>query len=909
MHSSRCGLHPPPGRPAAESEWPRLALTAGFNRAYTRGVELLERDALIAELRQAVTDAARGEGLVVVLEGEAGIGKSSVLRALARSGGSGHRWLWGACDALTTPRPLGPLADMAARGATATADRIATKASIHDIFDAFLEDLRTPTVAIMEDLHWADEATLDLLRFIGRRIGETPSILLGSMRTEEVDAPLRAVLGDLATSGLRRHRLEPLSPDAVRALGSGHPVDPDELHRVTGGNPFYVTEVLAAPAASVPSTVRDAVVARASRLSPGARALLDIASVEPGGVERWLLRNLAVDDRAVDEAVSAAVLVDDGRVLRFRHELARRGIESGLGGDRARSLHGALLEVLGGAAGADPARLAHHATRSGDEPAILRWSREAGDAAFRASAHRQAVEHYAAAVERADALPPSDAAALLARYAEALTNIDDQQRAVEAWERSVEILSRGDDEVEHGLARAQLARALWTAGRSRDGYSVIDDTVAALERVPAARRDGRVAVAYALSAYLAMLARRSDDSITRARRAIAAAEASGMRDALPLAYNALGCSRIIGSEDVEGIDDLARSAEIAQELGDRRSMIGAYSNTGSALGEVRRYEPAVPALERAIAYGAAHDFDFAGRYAQAWLGRIRFEQGRWDEADTIVTQAIGGEASSPISPMVALAVRGRIRARRGASDAREPLERAWEIASRTNDLQRTWPAIAGLAEAAWLDSWAAGEVAGIVERLERTLADARTLRVRWAIGELAFWLDRLGRGPVVDPEGAARPFRATLEGRHREAAALWAEIGCPYEAAWALADVDDEPSLRAALDRLMELGARPLAHRVRQRLHELGARNVPVGPRAATRSTPGGLTPREAEVLRLLSEGLTDREIAERLVVSTKTVSHHVSAILGKLGVRRRTEAVALVSTTGLIELEDASER
>jgi DNA-binding CsgD family transcriptional regulator/tetratricopeptide (TPR) repeat protein len=863
-------------------------------------VVLLERAALLDELRGAIAAAASGDGRLVVLEGESGVGKSSVLRAVVGRPPDGVRVLWGACDALATPRPLGPLRDMAAHGATATATRLLAGRPTYDVFDAFLEDLRTPTVAVMEDLHWADEATLDLLRFVGRRIGATRSLVLASLRDDEVDTdhPLRAVLGDLATSGLTRHRIEPLSIEGVRTLAAGHEVDPEALHRVTGGNPFYLTEVLAAPATEVPPTVRDAVLSRVARLAAPSRELLQLASIEPGGMSRARLRDLGVEDRAVDEAVRAGVVVDDGRVLRFRHELARLAVEEGLSRDRAGELHGRLLAALETDPTVDPARLAHHAWAIADRDAQLRWSYAAADAALRVSAYRQAVAHFAAAADHVDLLPPGEAAALLAGYAEALTAVDQPVRAVEAWERAVQRLEAAGDLVGLWMARAHLARALWTAGRSADGYALIDATTDALRDASEARDDGRVAEALAISAYLAMLARRCDDAVARAERAIDVAMATGRRTALPVAHNALGSARIVGFEDLSGLDDLRRSGAIAEELGERRSVEGSYSNAGSALGEIRRYAEAVESLEMALAYATAHDLDFARHYVLAWFARIRFEQGRWADADVLASQALGEGEVSPISPMVALVVRGRIRARRGLPEPRASLDEAWASARRTNDLQRTWPAITGLAEAAWLESWPADEVGGIAVDTARVLEDARRLRLPWAIGELAFWLDRLGHGPV-DGAGAAPPFAASLAGEHRTAAGLWAALGCPYEAAWAIADVGDEPSLREALDSLIALGADPLANRIRRRLRAIGAKGIPAGPRRSTTRSRSGLTAREAEVLELLARGLTDREIAEELIVSVRTASHHVSAILAKLGVRRRTEAVAMAKSGG----------
>ena len=207
---------------------------------------------------------------MVLVAGEAGAGKTALTRAFADA--AGVRVLWGGCDALFTPRPLGPIADVAADVGGELERLVEDAARPHDLLPALLAELRRPSVLVLEDLHWADEATLDLVRLLGRRLGGSPSLVLCTYRDDELGAthPLRPLLAALTGArGVRRLTLATLSAPAVRELASGHAVDPDELHRRTGGNPFYVTEVLAAPAERVPVTVRDAVLARAAGLSPG----------------------------------------------------------------------------------------------------------------------------------------------------------------------------------------------------------------------------------------------------------------------------------------------------------------------------------------------------------------------------------------------------------------------------------------------------------------------------------------------------------------------------------------------------------------------------------------------------------------------------------------------------------------
>ena len=258
--------------------------------------------------REAFLDILDGPpGRLILVGGEAGVGKTALVRAFA----DGRRVLWGACDPLHTPRPLGPLLDIGLDESSPAALAAALLDRLH---------AAPGTVLVLEDVHWADEGTLDVLRLLGRRIADVPALAIVTFRDDE-PAPVRIVLGDLATAaGVERMKLPPLSPEAVRTLAEPHGIDAADLHRSTGGNPFYVTEVLSAPAAAIPATVRDAVLARAARLSPPARELLERLAMVPGSADPELID---AADEPLDECLLSGMTRLDGDAVAFRHELAR----------------------------------------------------------------------------------------------------------------------------------------------------------------------------------------------------------------------------------------------------------------------------------------------------------------------------------------------------------------------------------------------------------------------------------------------------------------------------------------------------------------------------------------------------------------------------------------------------------
>jgi predicted ATPase len=311
-------------------------------------MKLLERDSFLTQLELTLQDATAGQGHVVLVSGEAGLGKTSLIDHFTGAHRDSVRILWGICDFLFTPQPLGPLHDITMQLKGELPALLQADGNRLAIFYACLAEMqRVPSIIVFEDIHWADEATLDLIKFLGRRIQRTSSLLILSYREDELSTthPLRLALGELPRSVTLRLTLLPLSQASVLELARAAKQDhAHDLYATTGGNPFFVTEVLESGGESVPPTVRDAVLARVARLSPEARTVLEVASVVPGRIDTRLLQSiLAPSVAAIEECVQRGILQTDGNAFFFRHELARHTLEDSLSPSQQQAFHRQVL--------------------------------------------------------------------------------------------------------------------------------------------------------------------------------------------------------------------------------------------------------------------------------------------------------------------------------------------------------------------------------------------------------------------------------------------------------------------------------------------------------------------------------------------------------------------------------------
>lgn len=869
-------------------------------------LHLLERDQEVATLVALVDECVGGQGRVAVISGEAGIGKTALVEHVIAHVPAGVRVLWGACEALFAPRPLGPVFDIADHLPPTIRAALDGDAHRATLFATVLEELRSlPSILVMEDLHWADEATLDCIKYLARRIVQTKTLLLLTYRDEELgrDHPLRLVMGELPTRDVTRLRLRPLSREAVTALAqmtqqTARPAQQlQQLYMATGGNPFFLTEILAsdgATVAQVPLSVSDAVLARVARRSPEARRLLEVVSVSPGRIERWVVVALGEDEEApLDECLAAGLLSLDGQMLAFRHELARQAVEGALSPARRQALNARVLQTLLHNEGeqASLARLAHHATQAADASLVLRFAPEAARQAAASGARHEAIAHYQTALRYSGQLPHEQRAELLDELSEELFNTGRIEDAIQLGEEALSLWRALDQPEKAGHDLTHLSHLYGYTGNTPEAKRL---ALAAVELLEPLLPSHELARAYNSMARLRMLVSDNVQAIFWGERAIALAERFGDFRTISAALCSMGVTEFCADKP-GGRANLERSLAIALEHGFEGQVALAYSDLAEISIKQRDYVAGFEYVQQGLAYCDERDLDFISQGLRANKAQACLDRGAWAEADEGVTAILSIPALAPANRALPLTVLGQVRARRGDPGVETVLDELRDITLPTGEMHFIAPMAAARAEWRWLQ----GDLTGCAAEARVGVEIASPLDRPWYLGEVAIWLWR-ATGSIDILDYVASPFALEMSGDWRAAADAWRQFGCPYEQALALLD-GTETAQREALAIFERLGAAPAAEIIRRRLHVAGVRGLPRRPMRATQANPYGLTPRQLETLLLLAKGLHNREIADRLSTTNKTVEHHVTAVLAKLQARSRVEAASIAHTAGLI--------
>jgi DNA-binding CsgD family transcriptional regulator len=860
--------------------------------------DLLERQTTLAELAGLTGRAAQGAGSVVLLRGEAGVGKTAVIARFLE--GLDRSWpvLRGWCDPLAAPRPLGPLIDALDGLGGPAAGALGAAIGSGDttaLYARLLAALRGGQrwVWVIEDAHWADGATLDLLRFVVRRIASLPVLLVVSYRDDELDDqhPLSVALGDVAScASVTRIGLEPLSREAVAVLAAGSGVNADHLHRLTGGNPFYVTEILAAgPEAlrrnALPRSVAEAVWGRLGRLSEAGRDIAHTAAVCGPRVDAGLLESVCPGPvSALTECLSAGVLVTDGDVVGFRHELARRATLEQIPEYQRRVLHKRALAAL-----AEPpinpdalAALAFHAEQAGDTDAVIRHGPAAAARASSLGANREAAELYALTLRHADTVPDEQKVTWLEQHAFTGYLSGLGEAAVSSWDDAIALRHKLGDRIRESEDLHWLSHQLYLLGRTSAAIEAAAASLRLLEKVEPCPQ-----LAWSLATMTVLAAFGFDPAChDYAARSIAVGTHLGDNAVVVRATFFARLSTVLRSDT--GWDPLEAAWRDSMATGGLSELGGLNGGLICWFAAVHHHlERAEAYISETTAFCATHDLGMFGSITTGAAALVALHRGNWASALAYADDVLTRPALPPpprILPLICVAL---IRARRGEQPAAAELDEALAAAD-PGDLCRLGVVWAARAEAAWL----AGDDDSARAEAHAGLAAATEHADPWLVGHLRRWAylagGSLDDGTVSD---TVTPYRLEVSGDWQTAAEEWTRRGCPYDTALAQLG-GDIAAVESALATFRLLGARAAVRRAQQRLAALRGRTLS-SRRADTLSDPDGLTRRQREVLELLADGRSDTEIAAALHISPKTAGCHVSSILAKLGVDNRIQAAA----------------
>lgn len=864
-------------------------------------IELIERDNFLSSLHSGFREAALGEGYCFFIMGEAGIGKTSLVKAFLKKTEDESVQYLGACDSLFTPRPLGPLYDLALQMNEDWIKEIHSVSSRAELFSKFVQELsqkQKPVIIVFEDIHWADEATLDFVKFLSRRISRLKCLFILTLRDDEITQQysLRNVFSDLAPDTFTRLVLTPLSKQAVQKLADEKGYDGEDVYSISGGNPFYVSEILASYSLGVPDSVKDSILSFYNRLEDGTKNVLQFLSVIPEGLE--LIRLYKIDPcyhRAIESCLANKILIIKNNKIFFKHELYRRTIESSLSPFKRIALNRTVLEFFlrSFEEKGEIEKIVHYAKNASENNLVVKYAPLAARQAVSVGAHIEASKLFYTAIEYFEENDTDQLVKLYEDYAYEcyLTNqlqdaIIYQGKALKIWEEKNEIERLGN-------SLRLYSRLWWFDGNRLKSEKYAAQAIEVLNNQPSSKAK---AMAYSNMSQLKMLADQTGECIFWGEKATTIAREVSDEETLAHAMINMGSALMVTPLATQkGTDLLKQGLDISLKNSYHEHAARAYTAMGSNLVTIKDYPFAKQTLEEGINYCEERDIDSMKLYMLGWKARLNLETGHWDDAFTIASNLLKKENLPPVIKIGALTVVATVKMRRGEFNALPLLLEAKKLAFVTTELQRIIPVTIAMLEYEWIS----GKRYMEQEVLHETMNMFLHLEKVSQTCRFFFWLDKMKEHYPELKEKCKNILNN--ENTPREEAESWEHLGCPYEQALSLFD-GTEDDKRKALLFIQQLGADAIYEKLKMKMRSSGIKKIPRGLRGSTKANPAQLTNRELDVLQLLRKGIQNREIAEALFISPKTVDHHISSILFKLDVNSRSKAVTEAARLGIVK-------
>jgi DNA-binding CsgD family transcriptional regulator/uncharacterized protein (UPF0147 family) len=856
-------------------------------------MELIERAGFLTSLQARFKNVSEGEGHCVFVSGESGIGKTSLVKAFCKERKNDCNIYQGTCDALFAPRPLAPLYDIALQVRSdfwQNNGDISDRAGLFARFFHELNDQKKAIIIVFEDIHWADEATLDFIKFLARRITRVRCLFILTYRDNEIHSRhhLRNVMGQLNPDSFTRMQLPPLSRQTVEKMAEEKGYKGEDVYGISGGNPFYVNEILASYSLGVPDNIKDTILSSYNRLDEETKHVWQILSVLPTGFEIKYLEKMEPSYAAsIHNCLDLQILIPKDGLLFFKHELFRRTIETSLSPFIRIALNKRILDLFRESfeQNLETERIIHHAKNANENELVVKYAPLAARQAASVGAHIEASRLYLSAIEYYQGNDKDTLIQFYESYAYECYLTNQIKEAIIYSSKSLELWKEKNDTEKISSCMRLLSGLWWNDGNPKKAENFAEQSIEVLNNEPSSKAK---AMAYSNISQLKMFADLPDECIYWGEKAIALANELADKAILSYALGNVGSAQIrIPAYRQKGLELLQQSLEIALQNSYHEHAARAYTKLGYNGIIIKDNELAKKTLETGILYCEENDLDLWRIYMLTVKAKLKLETGDWNEACAIADNLIKNEDPAKIIKIFSLAVLATIKMRRGdKEDILVLLTETKEKAFETMELQSIIRALAAFLEYEWIK----GQHFIEKEVLDITIKMIGQKGNIYDNSEFAFWLLKARKQHLPLSE-VYEGYEMSTVTKALKAAALWEKSGCPYEQALSLFEGTDDDK-RKAITIVHGLGANAVYEKMKMEMRASGIKSIPRGIRKSTRSNPANLTERELDVLQLLNEGLQNKEIAAILFISPKTVEHHISSIFFKLDVNSRAKAV-----------------